>query len=135
MKVNYRGTTIDGTEFDSSYKRGQPAEFPVNRVIKGWTEALQLMKVGSKYQLFVPADLAYGERGAGSDIGPNAMLIFDVELLGITPAGTTPTPKPAAYDSSRPQVSRVRRRRRRRLSPKPAGLRCSVARANGEAVM
>src|SRR4030095_13092530 len=69
VKVNYRGTTIDGTEFDSSYKRGQPASFPVNRVIKGWTEALQLMKVGSKYQFFVPSDLAYAERGAGSDIG------------------------------------------------------------------
>ena len=71
VKVNYRGTTIEGTEFDSSYKRGEPAEFPVNRVIKGWTEALQMMKVGSKYQLFMPSDLAYGERGAGSDIGPN----------------------------------------------------------------
>jgi FKBP-type peptidyl-prolyl cis-trans isomerase FklB len=102
VKVNYRGTTIDGTEFDSSYKRGQPASFPVNRVIKGWTEALQLMKVGSKYQLVIPADLAYGERGAGSDIGPNATLLFDVELLEIVPAGTTPTPKPATYDSSRP---------------------------------
>ena len=65
VKVNYRGTTIDGTEFDSSYKRGEPATFPVNRVIKGWTEALQLMKAGSKYQFFIPADLAYGERGAG----------------------------------------------------------------------
>jgi FKBP-type peptidyl-prolyl cis-trans isomerase FklB len=102
VKVNYRGTTLDGTEFDSSYKRGQPASFPVNRVIKGWTEGLQLMKVGSKYQLFVPADLAYGERGAGSDIGPNATLIFEVELLGITPEGTTPAPKPATYDSTRP---------------------------------
>ena len=102
VKVNYRGTTIDGTEFDSSYKRGQPASFPVNRVIKGWTEGLQLMKVGSKYQLVIPADLAYGERGAGSDIGPNATLLFDVELLEIVPAGTNPTPKPAAYDSSRP---------------------------------
>jgi hypothetical protein len=100
--VNYRGTTLDGTEFDSSFKRGQPASFPVNRVIKGWTEGLQLMKVGSKYQLFVPADLAYGERGAGSDIGPNATLIFEVELLGITPEGTTPAPKPATYDSTRP---------------------------------
>src|SRR5205814_6040748 len=99
--VNYRGTLIDGTEFDSSYKRGEPASFPVNRVIKGWTEGLQMMKVGSKYQFFVPADLAYAERGAGSDIGPNATLIFDVELLGITPAGTSPTPKPATYDSSR----------------------------------
>ncbi|MEO8045541.1 MAG: FKBP-type peptidyl-prolyl cis-trans isomerase [Spartobacteria bacterium] len=103
VKVNYRGTTIDGTEFDSSYKRGQPAEFPVNRVIKGWTEALQMMKVGSKYQLYVPADLAYGERGAGSDIGPNAMLMFDVELLGINPPAAVPSPgKPAASDSSRP---------------------------------
>ncbi len=101
-KVNYRGTTIDGTEFDSSFKRGEPASFPVNRVIKGWTEGLQLMKVGSKYQLFVPADLGYGERGAGSDIGPNATLIFDVELLGITPAEKTTAPKPATYDSSRP---------------------------------
>ncbi|MEP6708913.1 MAG: FKBP-type peptidyl-prolyl cis-trans isomerase [Verrucomicrobiota bacterium] len=95
VKVNYRGTTIDGTEFDSSYKRGEPASFPVNRVIKGWTEALQLMKVGSKYQLFIPGDLAYGERGAGSDIGPNAMLIFEVELLGINPPMPT-APKPAA---------------------------------------
>ncbi len=102
VKVNYRGTTIDGTEFDSSYKRGEPATFPVNRVIKGWTEALQLMKAGSKYQLVIPADLAYGERGAGSDIGPNATLIFEVELVGIVPPGTTPTPKPATYDSSRP---------------------------------
>ncbi len=119
VKVNYRGTTIDGTEFDSSYKRGQPAEFPVNRVIKGWTEALQLMKVGSKYQLFVPSELAYGERGAGSDIGPNAMLIFDVELLGITPAGTTPTPKPAAYDSSRPQA-KPGAAMAPKMSPKPA---------------
>jgi FKBP-type peptidyl-prolyl cis-trans isomerase FklB len=102
VKVNYRGTTIDGTEFDSSYKRGEPATFPVNRVIKGWTEGLQLMKAGSKYQFFVPADLAYGERGAGSDIGPNSTLLFDVELLEVVPAGTTPTPKPAAYDSTRP---------------------------------
>ena len=102
VKVNYRGTTIEGTEFDSSYKRGEPASFPVNRVIKGWTEGLQLMKVGSKYQFFVPADLAYAERGAGSDIGPNATLIFDVELLGITPPEANPAPKPATYDSSRP---------------------------------
>jgi FKBP-type peptidyl-prolyl cis-trans isomerase FklB len=80
---NYRGTLIDGTEFDSSYKRGQPASFPVNGVIKGWTEALQLMPVGSKWQLFVPSDLAYGTRGAGGMIGPNTMLIFEVELLSI----------------------------------------------------
>jgi FKBP-type peptidyl-prolyl cis-trans isomerase FklB len=83
---NYRGTLIDGTEFDSSYKRGQPATFGVGRVIKGWTEALQLMSVGSKWQLFVPAQLAYGDRGAGADIGPNATLIFEVELLSIEAA-------------------------------------------------
>jgi FKBP-type peptidyl-prolyl cis-trans isomerase FklB len=80
---NYRGTLIDGKEFDSSYKRGQPATFPVNGVIKGWTEALQLMPVGSKWQLFIPPDLAYGERGAGGDIGPDSTLIFEVELLSI----------------------------------------------------
>ncbi len=118
VKVNYKGTTIDGTEFDSSYKRGQPAEFPVNRVIKGWTEALQLMKVGAKYQLYVPAELAYGERGAGSDIGPNAMLMFDVELLGINPPAASPSPakpgsaippkpaaKPAASAAASPAAS------------------------------
>ena len=80
---NYRGTLLNGTEFDSSYKRGQPATFPVGRVIKGWTEALQLMPVGSKWQLFIPSDLAYGERGAGADIAPNATLIFEVELISI----------------------------------------------------
>lgn len=80
---NYRGTLLDNTEFDSSYKRGQPATFPVTGVIKGWTEALQLMPVGSKWQLFVPAELAYGERGAGGQIGPNATLIFEVELVSI----------------------------------------------------
>ena len=80
---NYRGTLISGTEFDSSYKRGEPATFPVGGVIKGWTEALQLMPVGSKWQLFIPSSLAYGERGAGGDIGPSATLIFEVELLSI----------------------------------------------------
>ena len=80
---NYRGTLLDNTEFDSSYKRGQPATFPVGGVIKGWTEALQLMPVGSKWQLFIPTDLAYGDRGAGADIGPGATLIFEVELLSI----------------------------------------------------
>ena len=82
---NYRGTLIDGTEFDSSYKSGQPATFPVSGVIKGWTEALQLMPVGSKWQLFVPPALAYGARGAGSDIGPDSTLVFEVELLSIQP--------------------------------------------------
>lgn len=83
--THYRGTLIDGKEFDSSYKRNEPATFPVNRVIKGWTEALQMMKVGSKYQLFIPSSLAYGERGAGQDIGPNETLIFEVELREIKP--------------------------------------------------
>lgn len=80
---NYRGTLLNGKEFDSSYKRGQPASFPVSGVIKGWTEVLQLMPVGSKYQLFIPPDLAYGERGAGADIQPNSTLIFEVELISI----------------------------------------------------
>ena len=79
----YRGTLIDGKEFDSSYKRGQPATFPVNKVIKGWTEVLQLMPVGSKWQVVIPPALAYGERGAGADIGPNATLVFEIELVAI----------------------------------------------------
>jgi FKBP-type peptidyl-prolyl cis-trans isomerase FklB len=89
---NYRGTLLDNTEFDSSYKRGQPMTITVDRVIKGWTEALQLMPVGSKWQLFIPPDLAYGDRGQGPG-GPNATLIFEVELLSIKPS--TP-PAPAA---------------------------------------
>ena len=113
---NYKGTLINGTEFDSSYKRGEPATFPVTGVIKGWTEALQLMPVGSKWQLFVPADLGYGPRGTpGGPIGPNATLIFEVELMSIkekppapdrvpppaaapekTPAGATSSPTPAS---------------------------------------
>ncbi len=81
VTVHYQGTTIDGKEFDSSYKRGAPATFPLNRVIAGWTEGLQLMKEGGKSRLFIPSNLAYGERGAGRDIGPNSTLIFDVELI------------------------------------------------------
>jgi FKBP-type peptidyl-prolyl cis-trans isomerase FklB len=81
--VHYRGTLIDGTQFDSSYDRGQPATFPVGGVIAGWTEALQLMKPGAKWQLVIPSELAYGERGAGQDIGPNATLLFDVELISV----------------------------------------------------
>ena len=83
VSAHYRGTLINGKEFDSSYKRNEPLKFPVTRVIPGWTEAIQLMKVGSKYQLFVPSDLAYRENGAGPEIGPNTTLIFEVELLGI----------------------------------------------------
>ncbi len=83
VTVHYHGTLIDGTVFDSSVDRGQPATFPVSGVIKGWVEALQLMNVGSKYKLFIPSNLAYGERGAGGSIGPNETLIFEVELLSI----------------------------------------------------
>ena len=83
VTVHYKGTLIDGKEFDSSYSRGEPTSFPVNGVIKGWTEALQLMKAGSKWQLFIPSELAYGERGAGRNIGPHSALIFDVELISI----------------------------------------------------
>jgi FKBP-type peptidyl-prolyl cis-trans isomerase FklB len=90
VKVNYRGTLIDGTEFDSSYKRGQPATFRTTGVIRGWTEALLLMGVGSKWELVIPPDLAYGERGAGANIGPSATLIFEVELLSIEPAAPAP---------------------------------------------
>jgi FKBP-type peptidyl-prolyl cis-trans isomerase len=95
---NYKGTLVNGTEFDASDKHGGPATFPVGGVIKGWTEALQLMPVGSKWQLFIPADLAYGSRGAGPDIGPGATLVFEVELLSIKEkekeAPTAPAPKP-----------------------------------------
>ena len=82
VKCNYRGTLLDGTEFDSSYKRGEPTEFPIGQVIKGWVEALQLMPVGSKWQLFIPSNLAYGENGGGPG-GPNATLIFEIELISI----------------------------------------------------
>jgi FKBP-type peptidyl-prolyl cis-trans isomerase FklB len=83
VTVHYRGTLIDGKEFDSSYRRGKPATFPVNGVIPGWTEALPLMEEGAKWELFIPSNLAYGERSAGGDIGPNATLIFEVELISI----------------------------------------------------
>jgi len=123
---NYKGTLINGTEFDSSYKRGEPATFPVTGVIKGWTEALQLMPVGSKWQLFIPPDLAYGPRGTpGGPIGPNATLTFEVELVSIkdknpppdkvpapgaapdkTPAGgatSSPTPAPSPTPAATPK--------------------------------
>ena len=86
VKVHYEGTLIDGTVFDSLHRRKEPAEFPVNRVIPGWTEALQRMKVGDRWRLVIPSKLAYGEEGAGERIGPNAVLIFDVQLLDIQPA-------------------------------------------------
>ncbi len=83
VSVHYRGTLINGKEFDSSYSRGEPTSFPVNRVIPGWTQILQLMKEGAKWQVFIPSELAYGERGAGGDIGPDSTLIFDIELIKI----------------------------------------------------
>jgi FKBP-type peptidyl-prolyl cis-trans isomerase FklB len=91
--TNYRGTFIDGTEFDSSYKRNEPAEFPVNKVIPGWTEALQMMPVGSKWQLAIPSNLAYGE-DAPPQIGPNSTLLFDIELLSIKPPDASGSPTP-----------------------------------------
>ncbi len=112
VECNYRGTLIDGKEFDSSYKRGKPASFPVNGVIPGWTEVLQLMPVGSKYKVFVPSELAYKGRSAGADIGPNSTLIFDIELLAIKP------PAPAAP----PAVKVAPRLQQQKSPPSPGGL-------------
>jgi FKBP-type peptidyl-prolyl cis-trans isomerase FkpA len=95
VKVHYRGTLLNGTEFDSSYKRNQPAEFPLNGVIAGWTEGLQLMKAGSKYKFWIPGSLAYGERGSPPTIGANALLVFEVELLEVKPAAPAAVPAPA----------------------------------------
>jgi FKBP-type peptidyl-prolyl cis-trans isomerase len=93
VKVHYRGTLIDGTEFDSSYKRGEPIEFPLEGVIKGWTEGVQLMTVGSKYQFYIPSELAYGERGSPPAIPGNSTLVFDVELLDIVKGEAPGAPK------------------------------------------
>lgn len=95
VKVHYRGTFIDGKEFDSSYKRGQPIVFPLQRMIRGWIEGIQLMSVGSKYEFFIPSKLAYGDKGQ-RDIAPHAVLIFEVELLGIEPPAAKKPQKPAA---------------------------------------
>ncbi len=98
VNVNYRGTLIDGTEFDSSFKRNQPASFNVGFVIKGWTEALSMMKTGSKWQLFVPSSLAYGDQGSGKLIGPGSTLIFETELLSIKPAVQDNVNQPVTSD-------------------------------------
>jgi len=100
VEANYRGTTIDGKEFDSSAKHGSASSFPVNGVIKGWSEALKLMSVGSKYELYVPSDLAYGDEGAGDDIAPGSTLVFEVELLSIKKNAANPPPAPDAQPDS-----------------------------------
>jgi len=102
VSVHYHGTLLDGTVFDSSVDRGTPAEFPLNRVIKGWTEGIQLMNVGSKYKFWIPAELAYGDNGAGGQIKPGSLLIFEVELLGIKGVTPMPTPKPAIAPATAP---------------------------------
>jgi FKBP-type peptidyl-prolyl cis-trans isomerase FklB len=104
VKVNYKGTLVSGIEFDSSYKRGQPAEFPVGQVIPGWTEGLQLMKEGSKWELYIPADLAYGESGRPS-IPPNSALVFEVELLEIAKPDAAAASAPAAGPKAGIQIS------------------------------
>ncbi len=105
VTVHYRGTLIDGTEFDSSYSRGTPASFPVKGVIPGWTEGIKLMKEGAKWQLFIPPNLAYGERGGGPRIGPNATLIFEVELISIQKnQGTPPSPHSSSPPRKPPQA-------------------------------
>ncbi len=101
VKTHYKGTLTNGTEFDSSYSRGEPVEFPVEGVIKGWTEALQLMKPGAKWQIFIPANLAYGETGAGNVIGPNSALIFEIELLSISK-------NPGKVDSTKTKSSKTK---------------------------
>lgn len=103
VKTHYKGRLINGAEFDSSYTRGEPVEFPVEGVIKGWTEALQLMKPGSKWEIFVPANLAYGETGAGNVIGPNATLIFEIELLSIAKKNNNNADKPKSAKTTRSQ--------------------------------
>jgi FKBP-type peptidyl-prolyl cis-trans isomerase FklB len=116
VTANYRGTLIDGTEFDSSYKRGQPITIPVNGVIKGWSEGLQLMKVGSKYEFFIPPTLAYGERSPSPEIGPNATLIFEVELLGVKPP---PTPVPVGSPKATPPAAHPSPKAAPAASPNP----------------
>jgi FKBP-type peptidyl-prolyl cis-trans isomerase len=101
VTVNYKGQLLDGKVFDSSYDRGQPVTFGVNQVIPGWVEGLQLMKTGSKYKLFIPSSLAYGENGAGGDIGPNAVLQFEVEMVKIEP-GDAPAANPGAPEGEQP---------------------------------
>lgn len=103
VKVHYRGTLLDGTEFDSSYSRGEPVTLPVNGVIPGWQEALQMMKEGAKWKIFVPSNLAYGEQGAGDVIGPNQTLVFDIELLAVEPKDKAEAAPGSAQDEAAPE--------------------------------
>jgi FKBP-type peptidyl-prolyl cis-trans isomerase len=115
VTVNYRGTLLDGTEFDSSYARNQPITFPLANVIPGWTEGVQLMTPGSKYKFYIPSQLAYGERGAGAKIGPNETLIFEVELISVEKAGAKPagaSDKPAAANAKKAEAAK-------KAEPKP----------------
>jgi FKBP-type peptidyl-prolyl cis-trans isomerase len=118
VTTHYRGTLIDGTVFDSSYDRKEPTSFPVNGVIKGWTEALQLMKEGDKWQLFVPAQLGYGERGAGGKIGANATLIFDIELLKVEPAEAAEKEKTPSLKLEIPEKGKEGESKKEEKSPK-----------------
>lgn len=118
VECNYKGTLLNGKEFDSSYKRGQPASFPVGQVIKGWTEALQLMPVGSKWELYVPSELGYGERAAGPDITPNSTLIFEVELLSIKPK-EEPKAKEEAPKAAEPKAEQPKAEQPKTEQPKP----------------
>lgn len=121
VTVNYRGTLLNGTEFDSSYKRGQPATFNVGQIIKGWTEALELMPVGSKWQLFIPPDLAYGPSGRPPVIGPNSTLVFEVELISIQPqAAAAPAPVPQPSQTSAPAAAPASSAAPTSPAPKPA---------------
>lgn len=109
VTVNYRGTLLDGTEFDSSFRRNQPGTFPLGGVIPGWREALQLMKTGSKYQIFVPSKLAYGEKGAGGVIPPNATLIFEIELLSVKAAADEDAPKATSKGQEKTDKNTVKK--------------------------